>query len=43
MEAGRLAAGYLADLLVVDGDVAADVTTLARPLAVWLGGVALER
>ena len=43
VEAGRLAAGYLADLLVVDGDVAADVTTLARPLAVWVGGVAVER
>ena len=40
--AGRLAAGRLADLLVVDGDVAADVTSLSRPVAVWLGGVALD-
>ncbi|MGH8598875.1 MAG: amidohydrolase family protein, partial [Gammaproteobacteria bacterium] len=28
---GALAAGYLADLLVVDGDVARDVTVLGRP------------
>ncbi|GAB3017105.1 hypothetical protein GCM10011376_02850 [Nocardioides flavus (ex Wang et al. 2016)] len=41
--AGRLAPGRLADLLVVDGDLAADVTALARPLAVWVGGVAVER
>ena len=41
--AGRLAPGLLADLLVVDGDVAADVTALARPAAVWLGGVPVAR
>jgi imidazolonepropionase-like amidohydrolase len=41
--AGRLAPGRLADLLVVDGDLAADVTVLARPVAVWVGGVAVER
>ncbi|WP_210439185.1 amidohydrolase family protein [Nocardioides xinjiangensis] len=41
VEAGRLAAGRLADLLVVDGDVAADVTALSRPSAVWVGGVAV--
>jgi imidazolonepropionase-like amidohydrolase len=39
---GRLAPGLLADLLVVDGDLAADVTALSRPVAVWLGGVLLE-
>ena len=38
VEAGRLAAGRLADLLVVDGDVEADVAALARPPAVWVGG-----
>jgi imidazolonepropionase-like amidohydrolase len=40
--AGRLATGRLADLLVVDGDLATDVGALGRPLAVWVGGVALE-
>jgi imidazolonepropionase-like amidohydrolase len=39
---GRLAPGLLADLLVVDGDLAADVGALSRPVAVWLGGVQLE-
>jgi imidazolonepropionase-like amidohydrolase len=43
IDAGRLATGRLADLLVVDGDLAADVTVLSRPLAVWVGGVAVER
>lgn len=38
VDAGRLAAGRLADLLVVDGDLSADVEVLARPRAVWLGG-----
>ena len=42
VDAGRLAAGRLADLLVVDGDVAADVTARARPTAVWVGGVAVD-
>lgn len=41
--AGRLAPGRLADLLVVDGDLATDVTALARPSAVWIGGVAVGR
>jgi imidazolonepropionase-like amidohydrolase len=31
---GRLAAGYDADLLLVDGDVTIDVTALQRPRAV---------
>ena len=43
IDAGRLATGRLADLLVVDGDLAADVSALSRPLAVWVGGVAVER
>jgi imidazolonepropionase-like amidohydrolase len=43
IDAGRLATGRLADLLVVDGDLATDVTALSRPLAVWVGGVAVER
>lgn len=42
LPAGRLAVGRLADLLVVDGDLAADVTALARPVAVWVGGVAVR-
>lgn len=43
VDAGRLAAGRWADLLVVDGDLVADVTSLARPLAVWVGGVRADR
>ena len=43
IDAGRLAVGRLADLLVVDGDLAADVTALSRPTAVWVGGVAVDR
>lgn len=41
---GRLAPGYDADLLVVDGDVETDVTALLRPRSVLLGGapVSLE-
>lgn len=35
---GRLAAGHVADLLVVDGDVATDPAALARPLAVVVRG-----
>lgn len=42
VEAGRLAPGRLADLLVVVGDVASDVTALSRPSAVWVGGVAVD-
>lgn len=38
VDAGRLAAGRLADLLVVDGDLSSDVEALARPVGVWLGG-----
>ena len=43
IDAGRLAAGRLADLLVVDGDLAADVEALGRPVAVWVGGVRADR
>ena len=38
---GRLASGYDADLLVVDGDLAADVGSLGRPMAVMVRGVAV--
>jgi len=41
VDGGRLAAGRLADLLVVDGDVASDVEALGRPSAVWVGGVSV--
>ena len=36
---GRLALGYDADLLVVDGDLQTDVTALHRPRSVLLGGL----
>jgi imidazolonepropionase-like amidohydrolase len=35
---GRLATSYAADLLVVDGDLAADLTALGRPLQVVVRG-----
>jgi len=38
---GRLASGYDADLLVADGDLAADVGGLGRPQAVMVRGVAV--
>ncbi len=38
---GRLRAGYAADLLVVEGDVRADVEALGRPLAVLVRGSAV--
>jgi imidazolonepropionase-like amidohydrolase len=40
---GRLRAGYDADLLVVDGDPVADVTALARPVAVYVAGRRVPR
>lgn len=43
VEAGRLAPGHLADLLVVDGDLSTDVEALGRPVAVWVGGVPVTR
>ena len=36
---GRLAVGYDADLLVVDGDLERDVSALLRPVAVFLRGL----
>ena len=38
---GRLAAGYDADLLVADGDLAEDVAGLGRPQAVFVRGLAI--
>jgi imidazolonepropionase-like amidohydrolase len=35
---GSIETGKLADLLLVDGDPLADLTTLSRPIAVWQGG-----
>lgn len=39
---GRIAPGFDADLLVVDGDPLADLTALQRPLAVLAGGVQVD-
>jgi len=42
-QAGEVREGYLADLLLVDGDAVADVTLLSRRerlLGIWKGGVA---
>jgi len=35
---GRLAPGYDADLLLVEGELETDLTALHRPRSVWLGG-----
>jgi imidazolonepropionase-like amidohydrolase len=35
---GRLAPGFAADLLLVDGDPLQDLTALSRPVAVWAAG-----
>jgi imidazolonepropionase-like amidohydrolase len=37
-ETGRLAQGYAADVLIVDGDLATDIAALGRPLDVLLRG-----
>ncbi len=37
-EVGSLQIGYVADLVLVDGDPLVDVTVLARPVAVWQSG-----
>jgi imidazolonepropionase-like amidohydrolase len=37
-ETGRLAAGYSADVLVVDGDLSADITALSSPREVLIRG-----
>jgi imidazolonepropionase-like amidohydrolase len=39
---GRLAASYYADLLVVDGDLADDLTALSRPVQVVVRGERLR-
>ena len=41
-ETGRLAAGYAADLLVVDGDLAQDVTVLGTPRDVLVRGTRVQ-
>lgn len=41
-ETGRLAAGYAADLLVVDGDLAQDVSVLSAPQAVLIRGIPVD-
>lgn len=37
-QVGRVAPGYVADLLAVDGDPIADIGALTRPVAVWARG-----
>ncbi len=39
---GTVEVGKLADLVLVDGDPLAELTTLARPVAVWQGGRAVS-
>jgi imidazolonepropionase-like amidohydrolase len=41
-ETGRLAAGYAADVLVVDGDLAEDVTVLGSPLKILIRGTHVQ-
>lgn len=40
---GRIAPGYVADLVALDGDPLADITALRRVARVWKSGVALPR
>ena len=42
-EVGSLQIGYVADLVLVDGDPLVDVTVLARPVAVWQSGSTRQR
>lgn len=42
-ETGRLAAGYSADVLVVDGDLTHDVSLLSGPLEVLVRGTPVDR
>jgi len=42
-QTGRLAPGFDADVLVVDGDPLTDLSALARPVAVWARGRAIRR
>ncbi|MFL6129063.1 MAG: amidohydrolase family protein [Mycobacteriales bacterium] len=41
-ETGRLAEGYAADLLVVDGDLAKDLSVLSAPREVLLRGTPVD-
>jgi imidazolonepropionase-like amidohydrolase len=41
-ETGRLAAGYVADVLVVEGDLSGDVTLLSRPRQVLVRGTPVD-
>jgi imidazolonepropionase-like amidohydrolase len=41
-ETGRLAPGYAADILVVDGDLAQDLSLLSRPRAVLVRGTPVD-
>jgi imidazolonepropionase-like amidohydrolase len=42
VDTGTIEVGKLADLVLVQGDPLAELTTLARPVAVWQGGRAVE-
>jgi imidazolonepropionase-like amidohydrolase len=39
---GRIRSGYDADLLIVGADPTEDITTLADPVAIFLGGHPVE-
>ena len=41
-ETGRLAPGYAADILITDGNPVEDLTTLARPAAVYCRGASIS-
>ena len=41
-DTGTIEAGKLADLVLVEGDPLAELTTLARPVAVWQAGRAVS-
>ena len=41
-QTGRLAPGYAADVLVVDGDLSQDVSALSRPVAVLVAGTLVK-
>jgi imidazolonepropionase-like amidohydrolase len=42
-ETGRLRPGHAADVVVVDGDLGADLSALAAPLLVLVRGTAVSR
>ena len=41
-ETGRLAQGYAADVLVIDGDVSTDIAALGHPQLVIIRGTSLQ-